>query len=226
MGFFQNLKESMGGVDGKLMKEGTLVRGRVISCQPTGVEVSMGGQITNTKQVCNVTVEITGLPGHEPYQASCKCPVPVLNLTAMQQPGVYVSVRVDPADPQHIAIDLYTEVPEGDGSEVNGVPITKSDMKAADVLAQGADCRVVIVQSMPLNQNDSQGLPAIGFVLSVFIEGKPPYQVQVGMGVPPEAVPLVFPGANLPGKYVADHPELAVIDWTAAVAAATQGPPV
>jgi hypothetical protein len=218
VGFFQNMYESMGGTDSKLVKEGLVAQGRVISCVPSGAEISVGGQIANTKQVCTVTVEVIGLPGHEPYQASCKCPVPVLHLTEMQQPGTVVTVRVDPADPQHIAVDFYTEVPE--------VPVPSSGVKAADVVERGEQCRVVIVQTIPMNQNDSQGNPATGFVLSVFVEGKPPYQVQVGIGVPPAAVPLVFLGANLPGKYLPERPDMVTIDWAAALEAATLGPPV
>jgi len=54
------------------------------------------------------------------------------------------------------------------------------------------------------------------------VEGKAPYQIQVGNPVTAGGVPLIFPGSNVPAKYMPDgSPESVAIDWDAAVAEAT-----
>ena len=245
MGIFKGIRGAMGGVDKKLLESGILARGLVIDCHATAY--STGNTVAGTRQVCKVTVEISGVPGRPSYRATCLFPIPVLYLAQMKTPGATVAVRVDPDDPQDIALDLETSPPpssiETDGpssqvtaqtdvrsgfAESTGPEVTNhpSDIKGPEILARGVACRVIVVESMPLGQLDSQGMPATGFVLSVFVSGRSPYQVQIGMGVPPEAVPLVFPGANLPAKVLSDRPDLVSIDWPAALEAAKSGPPV
>ena len=48
--------------------------------------------------------------------------------------------------------------------------------------------------------------------------------IEVGVGVPPDAVPLVYAGAQMPGKLLPENPELVTIDWQAALAAYPQAP--
>lgn len=62
------------------------------------------------------------------------------------------------------------------------------------------------------------------FMLTIIVPAKAPYQIQVGNPVPPEAVPLVFPGSRLPARYLPGGiPEEVVIDWQAALATYTNG---
>jgi hypothetical protein len=56
----------------------------------------------------------------------------------------------------------------------------------------------------------------------VMPDGQKPYQTKVGNPVPEEAVPLLFPGSNLPAKVLPEEPEGVVIDWDAALAEFTK----
>jgi hypothetical protein len=59
-------------------------------------------------------------------------------------------------------------------------------------------------------------------LLTVLADGAAPYQVPVGNPVPPEAVPLLYPGNNVPAKRLPSRGEkYIVVDWEAAVAQAT-----
>lgn len=234
MGIFKRLKAAVGGVDKDLIKHGVLVRGTVIECRATGF--GGGNTAATIEQVCVVTVEISDLPGHPTYRATCHHPIPVIYLAQMKTDGAAVAVRVDPADPQNIALDLATTPPaehvlgmnpfvQGEDLEdgTSAAPsrnVHRSALTAADILAQGAPCRAVIMGTVPLHQLDSQGLEAVGLVLSVFVDGQAPYQAQIGLGVPPAASALVFPGASLPARVIADRPDMVTIDWPAALAGA------
>ena len=55
------------------------------------------------------------------------------------------------------------------------------------------------------------------FVLTVMREGQNPYQTKVGNPTPPEALPLLFPGSQVPVE--SGTPRPVVIDWDAALAA-------
>ena len=79
------------------------------------------------------------------------------------------------------------------------------------------------MQSQPLGMKNPSGLDLHGFLLTIMVDGTAPYQIQVGNPVTPGGVPLIFPGSNLPAKYMPDGgPESVAIDWDAAVAEATK----
>lgn len=233
MGFLKKAKAAMGGVDKDLIENGILARGFVVECKPTSMSAGNPASAYGPKQVCVVTVEITGVPGQGTYRATCHHPIPRIYLPQMQSGAASVAVRVDQNDPQNIALDLETDPPPADGQWGDGSPMAgatqapagdqvethASPAKGSEILARGVPCKVVVVGWSPLpGVKDSAGLDATGFVLSVFAEGKTPYQVQIGVGVPPEAVPLVYAGAQLPGKMLPENPDMVAIDWQAAMA--------
>jgi hypothetical protein len=54
-------------------------------------------------------------------------------------------------------------------------------------------------------------------------EGTAPYQIKVGNPVPPEALPLLYPGSKLPAKFDPNGAKEAVaIDWAGALARSAQ----
>jgi hypothetical protein len=54
-------------------------------------------------------------------------------------------------------------------------------------------------------------------------EGTAPYQIKVGNPVPPEALPLLYPGSKLPAKFDPNGAQEAVaIDWAGALARSAQ----
>ncbi len=156
------------------------------------------------ERVCEVTVDVT-VPGRERYRASCKHPIPMIYLPQMQTPGAAVAVRVAGVD--------------GDVA----VPTHKSPVKAAEILARGTACKASLLMTMPLGQQNDEGLDILGLILSVTVADGSAYQAQIGMGVPAAAVPLLYPGAELPARALDEWlrapspPDMVTIDWDAAL---------
>jgi hypothetical protein len=90
-------------------------------------------------------------------------------------------------------------------------------LKAADLLANGNPCEVVIVETQPLGMKNPAGVDLHAFLFTVFVPGQVPYQAKVGNPVPPEAVPLLFPGSRLPAKVSPSESQAIAVDWSAAL---------
>ena len=222
MGLFKNLKEKMqdlaGSVPKELMEHGLLGRGQITNVQQTNV--SRGGSSDDSDDgdpVCILTVQVM-LDNEPPYEATCRQVVSRYVLPQLMTGAAVGAVRVDPNDHSHIAIDFNTEPP------TVALAAQPGQETAADILSKGKPARAVIVQSQPLGMKNPAGLDLYAFVLTIMVDGKAPYQIQVGNPVTPAGVPLIFPGSNLPAKYNPDgQPESVAIDWDAAVKEATKG---
>jgi hypothetical protein len=82
----------------------------------------------------------------------------------------------------------------------------------------------VIVASEDYNAKSPDGHEIYAFTLTVIVDGRAPYQITVGNPVPQEAIPLLYPGNNLPAKRGSSDNEV-VIDWKAAIASYTDKKP-
>jgi hypothetical protein len=132
-------------------------------------------------------------------------------------PGATVAVRVDPNDHSRVALSLGEQPPTVTLAS-SGDANTGS---AARIMEYGVPCKAVIVQSQPMGMRSSSGKDMYAFLLTVMVDGRAPYQTQVGNPVPADAVPLLYPGNTVPAKRMpdgADH-EI-VIDWDTALAQA------
>jgi hypothetical protein len=120
--------------------------------------------------------------------------------------------------PDDVARDLAAAGINLDGSGASLEPQTHaSALSAAEILATGTPCRAVVQSAQPLDMQ-KDGLDVWGIVLNAIADGEPASQARIGVGVPPEAMALVFPGANLPAKRRSDIADGVSIDWDAAVA--------
>jgi hypothetical protein len=206
MGMFSKLKSAVAGVDAKSIDNARLGRGVITAVQPTGTVITVG---TIEQHLCQIQVEIA-LDDQTPYSAVCRQRMPVWKMAQIQPGATTVAVRVDGGDPTRFAIDWDTPAPtvrlaEGAG---NGT--------AAEVLATGMPCTVIVQQFQPLGMTNAAGVPLYAFALTVIPATGNPYQVQVGNPVPNEAIALCYPGSRLPAKALAAKPESVVIDWAAA----------
>jgi hypothetical protein len=212
MGLFKKLKGLAGSVSSELMNSPLIGRGQIVGVEQTNV--STGGE-TNPSPVCVFTVDVA-LDNTPAYQATCRQAVPMMVLPQLASGGAVVAVRVNPEDHNEIALDLSIEAP------VVQLTAQPGQETAADILAKGSPARAVIVQSQPLGMKSPSGLDLYGFQLTIMVDGKAPYQIQVGNPVTPGGVPLIYPGSNLPATYMPNgSPESVAIDWDAAVAEAT-----
>jgi hypothetical protein len=213
MGLFKKMRELGGGVSKDLMENGLLGRGIITGIQQTSVST---GADFDPSHVCVFTMEVA-LDNVPRYNATCRQAVKATVLPQLAAPGTTVAVRVNPNDHSEVAIDLSQAPPE--------VTISQEDGKvgsAAKILEDGVPCHAVIVQSQPLGMKNPAGVDMHAFLLTIMADGRPPYQVQVGMPVPPEAVPLLYPGNKVPAKRLADGQDHDVmIDWQAAVGEAS-----
>jgi hypothetical protein len=209
MGLFGKAKRELGIVDKKLIAVGVLARGNIVSVTPGGMTIGDDSNLQHgPEKVCTVVVEVIGLDGEDPYEATCKHAIPLIYIPRMQEDGAAVAVRVDPHDPQHIELDLASEAPPApiiavsDDGTRQKVTTSKSTYTAAEILQQGSACTVDVLAVIPLKQLASDGWPATGLVLMVHRDGFPGYQAQIGTHIPEAAVAKVVVGATLPARWV------------------------
>ena len=235
MGLFKKVGASLGHVDKRLLQTGVLARGQVVECRTTSMAIGTAASGNGIERVCDVTVDVSGLADREPYRATCKHPIPMIYLPQMQTAGAAVAVRVDPTDPQNIALDLATEPPPATEESAGSVTIASPDgdvevpthaspVKAGEILARGSQCRASLLMSAPLNQKNDSGLDVFGLVFTVTVGNGEPYQAQIGVGVPAGGMALLFPGSDLPARALDEWlrnpspPDMVTIDWDEAIA--------
>lgn len=208
MALFKKLKDALGSPDTQLLTEGIPAWGAIQDIQLGGTQITIG---VDQYRVCTFQVEVR-TDGQQPYVATAKQRVHELALARFS--GAPVCVRVDPTDPQRIQIDFDSPAP------VVTVPRSTDGRGLADVLARGVPCEVVVVQAgQPIGLRSHEGHDVVPFQLTVLPEGGTPYEVQVAMPRPADALPLLFPGARLPGRRLPEEPNAVVVDWAAAAAA-------
>lgn len=217
MGLFSKVRQMAGAPSKELMEKGLLGRGIITEVKQTGVST---GVDFDPSHVCVFTVEVS-LDNTPRYMATCRQAIRATILPQLLGGGATVAVRVDPDDHQTIALDLATEPPVITVSPSDGDANTGS---AAEILDLGEPCRAVIVETLPLGRRNAAGIDLHAFSLTVLADGHAPYQTKLGMPVPPEAVPLLYPGNNVPAKRLPERgDQYVMIDWRQALADAEQG---
>lgn len=214
MGFFDELSKGFqqlangiagGSVDPQLLADGVLARGEVLGMTLSGTTVQvMNGLVERT---CTFTLRVLR-DGAQPYQAQVRQRIPEVYIPQLQRPGAALAVRVDPSDPQRVALDFDSQPPNVQLAEATGAG------SARHILETGRPVTVVFVASSPLGIRNHEGHDVHALTLTV-ADGVPePYQIQVGNPVPASALPLMFPGAKLHAR-LGDTPEAVVVDWAA-----------
>ena len=209
MGIFKKMKEAVAGTDADSIENGRLGRGIITDLGISGTSITTGGV---ESRVCTFTLEIA-LDDTPRYMAQARQRIAVWDIGRIQPGATTVAVRVDPNDPQRVAIDWDTPAPQ-----VRAATNDANTGSAAAILATGEACQAVIVQYQDMGMTGSTGDPIYAFVLTVIPNGGQPYQIQVGNPVPARALVKLFPGSQVPAKRLAHEPQSVVIDWDAALA--------
>lgn len=69
-----------------------------------------------------------------------------------------------------------------------------------------------------MGRRNTAGVDLFAFSLTILAADRAPHQTSLGMRVPPEAVPLLYPGNNVPAKRLPDRDDhYVVIDWADAL---------
>lgn len=212
MGFFDDLaagfKNLVGGVDQELLATGLLARGEILGMDLSGTTVQVMNGLVERQVTFTLNVF---MDNQAPFQATVAQRVQEVLIPQLQQPGVVLAVRVDPANHSRVAIDFASQPPEVTMPEQTGPG------SAADILANGKPIVVVLVANQPVGIKNHKGDPVHALTLTVAEGVETPYQIQVGNAVPATALPLVYPGSKLHAKLGAG-PNDVVVDWAAGAA--------
>lgn len=206
MGFFDDLADGfrgmVGSADPELIAKGTLARADLTGIDVSGTTMQVGNGLVERK--CTFTLQVY-VEGQAPYAATCVQRVAEVYLPQLVPGQAVLAVRVDPTDPQKVAIDFDSPVPT-----VTVAPSAGHEA-ASWILANGHEEKAVLVANQPMGLNSSSGDPVHALSLRID-KGDASYQVQVGNGVPNSALPLLFPGSKL-WVMVGDTPNDVVVNW-------------
>jgi hypothetical protein len=220
VGFFKDIANAFGNATGTpdhaLLQTGILARGEIVGFAPSGMTIQVGNGLVERK--CTITLSV--MVDREPrYQAVVEQRIPEVYLPQLASGSAVVTVRVDPADRNRVAVDLATPVP------TIHRPWAQGENGPEYILANGAQVVVVLVANQPTGLLDPEDNPIELLTLTV-AEGVPtPYQTQTPNSVPASALPLVYPGSRLHGR-VGPTPQVVLIDWTKGAAPAAPAPAV
>lgn len=98
LGFFATGFGSLRKID-KLAKSGTPARGLVLQVAPTGTDVRSGMRRFERR---NMVLDVE-IPGRQPFVANTSPLIPK-QLVSRVLPGTFLDLRVDPSNPNQIAI--------------------------------------------------------------------------------------------------------------------------
>jgi hypothetical protein len=205
---FKKMKTLAGKPDVEVLQHGELGRGIVTALERTGVFA--GATDADAHQVCIFTLDIR-LDNQPPFEAEVRQQIATPDLAQIVPGSSIVAVRVDSVDHSRVVIDLSTPPP------VVTIP-SSSAASAASILAAGHSVRAVIQGSGPLYAKNVEGVEIYSLKITVLAEGRAPAEFNVGNPVPPAALPLLYPGCNLPAKQMPEPPDDIAIDWDAALA--------
>jgi hypothetical protein len=223
----------------KLREHGLSTNAEILVVHATNMAITHGNDsiVSNTEIVVKLTVRVTP-PGGASWDVETTTRMPQLEPYAV---GETVLVWYDPADHDTVLVDREAndaakeakraavherflqanaayDKAMGHNADGTTTAPTVSSITTAQILSVGLPVRVIIVQTMPVNMKNPQGLDMYALVLTVLHDGQLPTRAQVGNPVPAACIGLLYPGCNLPAKVLADNPGAIAIDWDAAIA--------
>lgn len=222
----------MGRLDmGETLANGVPATARILSVQDTGVTINNLNMVVKVKLL--VTVE-----GATAYEAETSAVLSGRTSWGALQPGMTVPVKVDPKDPNRVAIDLERGLSADEASPAmlaqavnqalsagpaGGHAAGMVSMKAADIIRDGikTDGRLVSVTPTGLTADKAaaglapaQADDPLMLIELVFqqVDGTEQSTRSV-VRVPDGKAGFLAAGAAVPLAYLEGRPETATIDW-------------
>ena len=96
--FARRMINNMVGPNRGVLQSGIPAQARIVAVRQTGVMLNHQPQILFDLEVQP--------PGSAPYRAQAKAVIPMVNIPQFQ-PGAEVPVKIHPADPNQVALDIY-----------------------------------------------------------------------------------------------------------------------
>jgi hypothetical protein len=197
MGLFRKLA----GADARLLKNGTAALGWIFEAALTGGPGFQGGP-ASAGRMWDINLLVLA-DGVVPYQAVVRQFLSEGAVPGLESGTATCAIRVDPKDPQRVALDVSAPrpVPRVGHATGPGTP--------AYVLEHGRDAAAVIVSATPLGYLNYLGYPMYYVTWTVMQDGRQAYQAKSATAVPPKALPLVYPGSKVHVKLGATAQEVA-----------------
>lgn len=200
-------------VSGKLMKTGVQRNGKILEMWDTGVTINNDPQV-------GLKVEVEDGQG-KTYTVKTKSVISRLE-AANIHPGLPVTVRVDPRDPQKIAIE---KIGAYAGGSAQVAPEAMEDYKAAmekiltqidatnrDIMLTGIPAQAKVIAYYDLNVKVNGDNPFVLLFLQVIPGLKDPFYAEAKGVVKDTSVPKFQPGSMISIKYDPNNPERVVVD--------------
>lgn len=198
------------GANPKVLQTGTAGTALITAMRETGV--SMGGI---EDPVFEYALDVT-LPNTPTYRATISQRTPRMLVGAIL-PGVNVTVRADPNDPQDVAIDWQGDMTAGGASAAAASPArdrVTGVRSTADILRNGTRGTGVVKKitkmgelgeftDVPSNEADD---PVFHMILEVRIPGRPPYDVETAQRFPDSVTARLTPGMQVEVAVDLDDP--------------------
>jgi hypothetical protein len=196
--------------------------------------------VTNNDVNMDVNLEkLVTVEGGPSYTAPAKAVLSGRTQWGSLHPGMVVPVRVDPKDPQNVAVDLGGSAspgnapPEALAQAVNAVYSAGGaaaaqqagmvTMRAADIIRDGVKSDGKLVSVTPTGLTAARAAGGLApdeaddpLVLVVFTfagDAGVEQTCRCVVRVPDGKAGFLAPGADIPVAYIAGRPETATIDW-------------
>jgi len=221
-----------------LLRDGIPGTATVLSTQDTGVTIN------DLNLVVQLRLRVT-VPGRAPYEVTIRHVLSGRSAWGSIQPGMVLPVRVDPTNPNHVAVDSNAGgpvmsspvMPVMASPAVAGGPETPPSMMinesvdvvrvtGADIVAAGVQTTGQVVSVQPLGVTAGQltaGLPAdqaddpVVHVVFTFVgPGGAQRRKEALIRVPDGKQDVLAPGRPVAVSYLEETPDTATIDWSRA----------
>lgn len=178
-----------------LLQTGMPATVTIMAMQDTGTRIN-----DNPMLMLTVNVEAQGRPV---YQVTVQEIVPMIGL-GMITPGKQFAARVDPANPQNVAIDWSGQ----------SAPPRVEQGGVARLLATGIAGNAQIVSFEPMPMPPVEGDAIVKFSVQVQVpDGRPVYSAMFAQRVPPAVMNRFAPGTVVPCKVDPRDPSQLVLDF-------------
>lgn len=175
----------------RLLKSGEPAEATILNIQDTGVTINNSPQVKLTLEVRR--------RGYPKYQVDTKTIISRLQ-TSMYQPGMQVSVMVDPNDQNKVAV---AGLGIGGTASQAGLEKMLLDIDAANqqLIATGVGAKATVLQFTPLGINVNGNNPFVQLLLEIHPDSGARFQATAKAAIMETLVPKYQPGNEVYVKY-------------------------
>ena len=192
----------------KLLKTGEPGQARVLNVQDTGVTVNMNPQI---KLLLEVTPQDRF---RQPYQVETKLIISRLQ-TSFYQPGMMLSVRIDPKDPSKVAVESVGAGMGSSGTNWSAGQAQKElqeiDKRNREIISFGEAAKAIVTKYTEMGINVNGNNPAVTLGLKVMPRSGAPFDAEAKGVIAHQSIPRFQAGREIHVRFdPRDHSMVAI----------------